>query len=614
MSEPTSESASESTPIREPVAVKRYTNKEVSELLFLIADILQILEADAPRARFRVIAFQNAAEGIKNHPQDINAVYAEGKLQEIPSVGKGIAGAVGELLEQGVVAEFEALKTQVPPGVVAMLQVPDMGPKKVRRLWQELSITSVEELKAAAEAGKLRVLKGFGAKSEEKILKGVELLSKRGDDRTPIGEARPLALSIIAGLQRALPENTIQQIEVAGSLRRWKETIGDVDIVCVSDQPAAVMAAFQRLPQVHDVTHAGDTKSSVILASGLQVDLRVVEAKCWGAALQYFTGSKEHSVPLRELALRQGWSLNEYALTATGSGDAAAGEERFFATEAELYNFLGLDWMPPELRENRGEIQAARTHSLPQLIELKDIRGELHGHSTWSDGTASIAAMAEVARARGYQYWAVCDHSTGLGMVGGLDVERIHQQAVEIARLNQQYAEQGLDFRLLRGTEVEILADGSLGLPDEVLAELDVVVASIHSGLRQDRATITERCIKAIRNPHVDILGHPTGRIIGSRPPSDIDMEAVLQACVETGTVPEINAHPSRLDLSDVYTRRAIELGCKIAINGDAHDLAGMEVMPYGIATARRAWVTADHVINTRPLAEMVTLLKGYRS
>lgn len=597
------------TPVDEPVVAKRYTNKEVADLLFLVADILQILEAN----RFRIVAFQNAAEGIKNYPQDINAVYTQGNLQEIPGVGKGIAGAVGELLQKGVVAEFEELQIQVPPGVVAMMQVPDMGPKKARRLWQELSITSIAELKAAAEAGKLRVLKGFGAKSEEKILKGIELLSKRGDERTPLGAARPLALSLIAGLQAALPENTIQRIEAAGSLRRWKETIGDLDILCVSDQPAAVMAAFQGLPQVHDVTHAGETKSSVILANGLQVDLRVVDAECWGAALQYFTGSKEHNVPLREIALRKGWSLNEYGLTATGSGDAAAGEERFFAEEAELYAFLGLDWVPPELRENRGEISAARGHSLPRLVELQDIRGELHGHSTWSDGTASIEAMAEAARARGYQYWALCDHSVGLGMVGGLDGARLQEQAAEIARLNARYVAEGIDFRLLRGTEVEILADGSLGLPDEVLAELDVVVASIHSGLRQERATITERCIKAIRNPHVDLLGHATGRLIGSRPPSDIDVEAVLQACVETGTIPEINAHPSRLDLSDVYTRRAIELGCKIAINSDAHELAGMEVMPYGVATARRAWVTADHVINTRPLDEMLALLKDRR-
>ncbi len=596
--------------MNEPTSAKRYTNKEVADLLMLVGDILQILEAN----RFRVIAFQNAAEAIKNYPQDINAIFANGKLQEIAGVGKGIAGAVGELLREGIVAEFEELKRQVPPGVVAMMQVPDMGPKKARRLWQELSISSIDDLKAAAEAGKLRELKGFGAKSEEKILKGIELLTKRGDERTPLGVARPLALSIIDGLRAALPAGTLQRIEAAGSLRRWKETIGDLDILCVSEQPAAVMAAFQTLPQVADVTHAGDTKSSVILANGLQVDLRVVEAKCWGAALQYFTGSKEHNVPIRDLALRQGWSLNEYNLTATGNGKTTAGEEHFFAEEAELYAFLGLDWVPPELRENRGEIQAARAHKLPKLLELQDIRGELHGHSTWSDGTASIEAMAERARAQGYQYWALCDHSVGLGMVGGLDGERLRQQAVEIARINQRYADEGIDFRLLRGTEVEILSDGSLGLPDEVLAELEIVVASIHSGLRQDRAVITERCLQAIRNPHVDILGHPTGRLIGARAPSDIDMEAVLQACLETGTVPEINAHPSRLDMSDVYTRRAIELGCKIAINSDAHELAGMEVMPYGVATARRAWVTAEQVINTRPLDQMLALLKGHKT
>ncbi|MCB0186525.1 MAG: hypothetical protein KDE31_19790, partial [Caldilineaceae bacterium] len=451
-------------------------------------------------------------------------------------------------------------------------------------------------------------------KSEEKILKGIELLAKRGDERTPLGDARPLALSLVDGLQEALPEGTIERIEIGGSLRRWKETIGDLDILCVSQEPAAVMKVFQALPQVHDVTHAGDTKSSVILASGLQVDLRVVEKQHWGAALQYFTGSKEHNVPVRDLALRQGWSLNEYGLTATGKGNAAEGEERFFAEEAALYEFLGLDWVPPELRENRGEIQAARNHELPRLITLDEIRGELHGHSTWSDGTASIEEMAAVARGRGYDYWALCDHSVGLGMVGGLDGERLAEQAKEIARLNEGYAAEGSNFRLLRGTEVEILADGTLGLPDEVLAELDIVVASIHSGLRQDRETITERCIKAIRNPHVDILGHATGRLIGSRSPSELDVERVLQVCLETGTVPEINAHPSRLDLSDIYARRAIEIGCKLAINSDAHEKTGMTMMVYGVATARRAWATAADVINTRPLSEMLALLKDKSS
>jgi len=586
---------------------KRFTNKDVADLLVLVADTLQILSAN----RFRIIAFQNAAEAVKNFPQDLSALHHQGKLQSIPGIGKGIAGALGELFETGTVAEFEELKAQVPIGVVGMMQVPDMGPKKARRLWEELEITSVAELKSAAESGQLRKLKGFGAKSEEKILKGIELIAKRGDDRTPIGDARPLALSLVAGMHQALPEGTIARMEIGGSLRRWKETIGDVDILCVSQEPAAVMKAFQTLPQVHDVTHAGETKSSVILANGLQVDLRVVEKRHWGAALQYFTGSKEHNVPVRDLALRQGWSLNEYGLTATGKGEAPDGEERFFDEEAELYEFLGLDWVPPELRENRGEIQAARTHALPKLLTVDAICGELHGHSTWSDGTASIEEMADVARARGYTYWALCDHSVGLGMVGGLDGERLVEQAKENARLNEHYAAEGTDFRLLRGIEVEILADGTLGLPDEVLAELDVVVASIHSGLRQDRETITARCIKAIRNPHVDILGHATGRLIGSRAPSDLDVEQVLQVCLETGTVPEINAHPSRLDLNDIYARRAIEIGCKLAINSDAHEKTGMEMMAYGVATARRAGATAADVINAQSLSKMFALLKG---
>lgn len=589
-------------------APSRLTNKEVADLLALVADILQILDAN----RFRVIAFQNAAEAIKNLPQDVSALHAQGQLQSVAGIGKGIAGLLNELFTQGVVQEIEELKAQVPVGVVAMMQVPDMGPKKARRLWQEVGVTSIAELQAAAEAGKLRTLKGFGAKSEEKILKGIALLAKRGDDRTPIGDARPLAEGLVAALQAALPPGTIDRIEIAGSLRRWKETIGDMDLLCVSRQPAAVMQAFQSLAQIHDVTHAGETKSSVILANGLQVDLRVVEPEHWGAALQYFSGSKEHNVAVREIALRQGWSLNEYCLTATGKGSAPEGEVRAFPEEAALYAFLGLDWVPPELRENRGEIAAAREHQLPNLITLADLRGELHGHSDWSDGTATIAEMAEAARVRGYQYWALCDHSSGLGMVGGLDADRVRQQAIEIARINEAYAAQGIDFRLLRGIEVEILADGSLGLPDDVLAELDVVVASIHSGLRQDRTTITERCIKAIRNPHVDILGHATGRLIGSRAPSDLDVEQVLHVCAETGTVPEINAHPSRLDLSDVYARRAVELGCKIAINSDAHAVDGMAVMPYGVATARRAWLTADHVINTRPCVAMLALLKGH--
>ncbi len=589
---------------------RRLNNRDVAAELALVGDILQILDAN----RFRVIAFQNAAESIRTLGQDINAVHAEGNLLSIQGVGKGIADALHELLSTGQVAEFEALKQEVPAGVVAMIHVPDVGPKTAKRLWQELGITSIDELRGAAESGKISGLKGFGAKREQQILRGIELSAKRGDERTPIGEARPLAAALVAGLYERVAPQAIARLAVAGSLRRWKETIGDVDILVVSADPAPVMDAFCSLPQVSDVVGKGTTKSSVILGTGLRVDLRVVEQRHWGAALQYFTGSKEHNVALRELALKQDWSLNEYGLTATGSGDAPEGEQRFFDEEEALYAFLGLAWIAPELREQRGEIAAARQRGLPALITLDDVCGELHGHSTWSDGTASIADMAAAAHARGYSYWAVCDHSVGLGMVGGLDGARLSAQADEIAAVNRAYADRGIDFRLLRGTEVEILADGSLGLPDDVLAGLDVVVASIHSGLRQDRATITERCLKAVRNPHVDILGHPTGRLIGSRPPSELDVEAVLQACAETGTVVEINAHPSRLDVNDVYARRAVELGCRLAINSDAHEAGGMAVMEYGVATARRGWVTADAVVNTRRVDELWACLKDQQS
>jgi DNA polymerase (family 10) len=591
------------------VSAHKLTNRDVAEILAGVGARLQILDAN----KFRVIAFQNAAESVRNLAQDLHALDAAGALQTIPSVGKGIADAIHELLSTGTCADFEQLRAQVPEGVVQMMRVPDMGPKKAKRLWDELGIASVEALREAAAAGRLRDLKGFGAKSEEKILKGIELLSRRSDERLPLGIVRPLALAVIDGLVQAVPPGAIARIEAAGSLRRWRDTIGDVDILCVSEQPAAVMAAFRSLPQVADIAAAGETKTSVILGNGLQVDLRVVEARHWGAALQYFTGSKEHNVELRELALRQGWSLNEYGLTATGDGAAPAGEQRFFATEPELYAFLGLPWVAPELRENRGEVQAALRDRLPNLITVENIRGELHGHTTWSDGTASVREMAEAARARGYEYWNVSDHSVGLGVVQGVDGERLRRQRAEIDAYNRDAAEQGFAFRLLQGSEVEILADGSLGLPDEVLATLDVVVASIHSAQRQERETITARALQVIQNPHVDILGHPTGRLIGARPPSEIDVERVLQACLATGTVVEINANPERLDLNDVYARRAVELGCKLAINTDAHAPDNLALLEYGIGTARRGWVTAADVVNTRPLAAMLALLKGGR-
>ena len=584
----------------------QYANHDVAEHLRLIATLKEI----KGEGRFHWLAFRNAADVIENLPEDVNAIAAAGTLTDLPGVGKGVAEVIEQFLATGDSKLAEKLRSQVPVTLVELTEVPGLGAKKVARLWRELGVTTLAELKAAAEAHRIRALKGFGAKTEENILKGVAQLEQRRHARTPLGVARPLALELIRALREALPPDAITAIEPAGSVRRWKETVGDLDILAITPSPDQVMSAFQQLPQVEETLLGGETKTRVRLHRGLECDLRVVEPRHWGTALQYFTGSKAHNIELRELALKQGWSLSEYGLKATGKGDAPAGEERYFETEEALYAFLGLDWIPPEMRENRGEIALAQTHNLPRLLTRGDIMGELHGHSNWSDGQASIEEMAEAAMARGYRYWLLSDHSVGLGVVGGVDEEKLAQQRRIVDELNARWAREGVDFRLLLGTELEILADGSLALPDETLAQLDVVVASIHSSLRQDRETITQRCLKAIYNPHVDILGHPTSRLLGKRPPTEIDMERVLRACAETGTVVEINAHPSRLDLNDVHARRAVDLGCKIAISTDAHRPEHLDFIEYGVAVARRAWLTPDHVINTLPLESMLQMIK----
>jgi DNA polymerase (family 10) len=591
----------------------RFTNREIADILAGVAARLQILDAN----RFRIIAFQNAAESIRNLAQDINAIDAAGELTTIQGVGKGIGDAIHRCWPMAATPS-STRSAQVPQGVVDMMQVPDMGPKKAKRLWEELGIDSVAALRAAAEAGQLRDLKGFGAKSEEKILKGIELLAKRAaraGTRTPIGAARPLALGIIAGLQARCRRAPSNASSLAGSLRRWKETIGDVDILCVSatacrgdGRPSAPCPKWPTLPA------AGETKSAWCWATACRSICAWSNRKHWGAALQYFTGSKEHNVAVRELALKQGWSLNEYGLTATGDGAAPAGEQRFFRRRrGSLRACWGWTGFPRTARKPRRGGKQRRDHELPALITWATLQGELHGHTTWSDGAPASRRWRKPARARGYRYWSVSDHSIGLGIVQGVDAEKLARQRAEIDAYNNECAAQGIDFRLLQGSEVEILADGELGLTDDVLATLDVVVASIHSAQRQDRETITARCLKAVYNPHVDILGHPTGRLIGARPPTELDVERVLHACLETGTVVEINANPERLDLNDVYARRAVELGCKIAINCDAHALDGMAIVEYGIGTARRGWVTAADVVNTRPLDEMLRMLKDRR-
>ena len=581
------------------------TNHDVAEHLRLIA----ILKEIKGEGRFHYLAFRNAADVIDNLPEDINDIAQAGTLTDLPGVGQGVAEVITQFLERGDSDLAAKLRSQVPVSLVELTEIPGLGPKKVARLWRELGITTLEQLKAAAEAHRIRTLKGFGSKTEANILKGIALLEQQRHGRTPLGVARPTALALIQALKDALPPEALTAIEPAGSLRRWKETVGDLDILAIAPQPEQVIQTFQQLPQVQEVLLGGETKTRVRLQGGLECDLRVVEPRHWGTALQYFTGNKQHNIELRELALKQGWSLSEYGMKATGKGEAPAGEMRYFATEEEVYAFLGLDWIPPEMREHRGEIALAQAHALPHLLTISDIQGELHGHSNWSDGHASIEEMAEAAMDRGYHYWLLSDHSVGLGVTGGVDGDKLREQRRIVDALNDRWAREGRGFRLLLGVELEILADGSLALPDDVLAQLDVVVASIHSSLRQDQETITQRCLKAIANPHVDILGHPTGRLLGRRPPAELDMDRVLEACAATGTVVEINAHPARLDVNDVWARRAVDLGCKIAISTDAHRPADMDYLIYGVSVARRAWLTPDDVINTRPVDAMLALL-----
>ena len=568
-------------------------NRQVADILYDIADMLEI----KGEIIYKSIAYRRAADNILNLGRDINDVWRDGKLRETPGVGEALAKKLDELLRTGRLGYYEGLREEIPPGVVAMLAIPDVGPKTANLLYERLGLMSVADVGRAGREGKLRDLPGLGVKSEANILAGIEALHRR-TDRIPLGTAWPVAREILGALRAGC--SALQQATVAGSLRRMKATIRDIDLLVASDEPEAVMDCFVNLPLVEEVALRGPTKTSVILHNGLQVDLRVLEPARYGSLLQYFTGSKDHNVALRELSLDQGLSLSEY-------GFKRDGEEILRSDEESVYNTLGLPWIPPELRENRGEIEAARRGKLPKLIELSDIKGDLHVHTSWSDGVASIAEIAEAARARGYQYAVMSDHTQSLGVARGLTPERLWEQRAEINRLNEQFA----NFRLLQGAEVEIKADGSLDLPDEVLSELDVVVASIHSGLRQERERITSRLISAMRNPHVDVIGHPRGRILGQREASAVDMDRVLAVALETGTILEVNGIPDRLDLDDAHIRRAVGTGVKLAVDSDAHNAEGLAAMEYGVATARRGWAEAENVVNTLSLNELLELVRN---
>jgi DNA polymerase (family X) len=577
------------------------TNRELADVFNRIADLLEI----KGEVVYKVIAYRRAAATLADYaPELADAWRASGKLPKIPGVGEALAGKLEELLTTGKLGFYEKLKLEVPAGVAEMLTIPDVGPKRAAMFWKQAGVVTVAELEAAARAGKLRDLPGMGEKSESKIVAGIEW-RRRSSNRVPLGQAWPLAQDMVRFL-RGLPG--VELAETAGSLRRMRSTIGDLDFLVGADagRADAIMQAFVHHPKVIRVLALGSTKSSVELSGGLQADLRVLPPQRFGTCLQYFTGSKEHNVRLRELALTKGFSLNEYALT------KKTGQETLCATETEVYKTLGLPYIPPELREDRGEMEAAGQGKLPRLVEVRDLQSELHAHSTWSDGGLSVAEMAQLARSHGLKCLALTDHSQSLGITHGLTPTRLRAQRQEIERVQ---AEMGQGFSLLHGAEVEIRADGQLDFSDDVLSDLDIVIAALHVSLRQEQAVVTARLVDAIRNRHVDIIAHPTGRLLPDREGADLDMEAVLKAAAESGVALEINAHPARLDLDDVYARRALELGCLLAINTDAHRAEDFGAVFFGVGIARRAWIPAEAVINTWPVEKLLQWLdeRGHR-
>ena len=568
-------------------------NKEIAQIFYDIADMLDIKGEEW----YRVRAYRRAAEAMAHYPEELTTLWEEDRLNEIPGVGKAIAGKIDEVLRTGGLEFYQRLKSEIPDGVVSLLGIPGVGPRTAQLLYQGLGLVSIPDVEAAAHQQRLRQLKGLGARSEERILQGIEMLH-RISGRHLLATALPVAEEIVAAL-RECP--AAQGITPAGSLRRCVPTVGDIDILAASANPQEVVDRFVLLPRVEEVVSHGDTKATVMLDNGLQVDLMVLEEAHYGSLLQHFTGSKEHNAALRGLARRQGLSLSEYGFLRED------GAVRACAREEEVYGTLGLEWIPPELREAAGELQAAREGQLPDLVTDGDIKSDFHVHTLHSDGANTIEEMARAAMARGYEYIVITDHSQGLGVAGGLTPEALARQREEIAALNDELA----PFRVLSGTELEIRAEGDLDFPDDVLDQLDVVVASVHSGLRQDEEKMTQRILAAIRNPHVDIIGHPTGRLLGQRERVAVDFEAIVAEAARTGTMLEINAQPNRLDLDGEMARRAIKEGVTLALGSDAHHAEGMGVMRFGVVTARRGWAEPADIANTLSCEELLANLKG---
>jgi DNA polymerase (family 10) len=574
---------------------KRLSNTEIAQSLREMSLFLEMEETP-----FKPQAYENAAHVVGTLDRPLADLYADGgekALDGLPGIGSGIARRIGEMLRTGKMADLEALRKKIPVDILSLTAIEGIGAKMARTLWRELGIRSVADLKQAAEAGRVRVLPHFGEKSEQRILRAIAFLEESAG-RRPLGEVLDIAKRIEAALA-ALPG--VAQVVVAGSIRRHRETIGDVDVLVAATDPAQVSRAFQSLPEVQAVIAEGPTKTLARLSVGLDADLRVLAPRSFGAALLYFTGSKAHSVALRKIAQRQGLKLNEYGLF---RGPRAIGSR----TEEEIYKALGLSWIPPEMREDEGEIELARRGALPAVVSPADIRGDLHVHTKWSDGSASIREMAQAARRLGHQYIAITDHTRDLAVTGGLDRDELRAQIKEVRKVDRELG----GVRVLAGAEVNIRADGTLDMDDDVLAELDLVGAAIHSHFEQTRTDLTRRIVRAVENPHVDILFHPAGRALGHRRPLDFDFGQVLEASVRSGTVLEINGQPGRLDLPDSMVRRAVEAGARIAIDSDAHTPDELRfISAFGVGVGRRGWAERRHVVNTRPFEALRGLLKA---
>ncbi len=569
-------------------------NAEIATVFENIADLLELKGEN----RFKIRAYARAAEVIRHLPEEMELMHEEGKdFKDVAGIGDAIAAKSMELITTGRLRFYQELKAGFPDGIISLMDIPGIGPKTAYRLATELGVGTVDQLEAAIKDGRVAKLERLGEKTAANIMRAIEAF-RRKDRRIPLGEALPVVEEVLSVL-RTVPG--VLNLMPAGSLRRFKETVGDIDLMGTADDPGAVIRAFVALPQAMEVLAQGPTKASVILPGGLQADLRMVEHADFGSLLQHFTGSKQHNVTLRTWAQKKGFSLSEYGITDTKSGRV----ERF-AREDEFYAYLGLQFIPPEIREDMGEIDLAERNAIPALVELQDIKGDFHIHSTGSDGIDSIEDMAKAAGALGYEYAAVTDHSSGRNIGNDRKLERVKRQTEEIKRLNSSSA----GPYLLNGVEVDIRADGSLDLPDDVLAEMDIVIASVHSSFRQDRAVMTRRIIGALENPHVDMLAHPTCRKIGEREPVDVDLEAVYSTAAKHGKALEINAMPDRLDLKDLHAYRARELGVALAIGTDAHAAYHLGFMKFGIGVARRAWCQPHNILNTRPLKEVLSFLR----